>query len=75
MRNITVAVPDEVYQSARVYAAGNKTSVSAMATDFLFVIRHLARAEQPVPPGAAIDHHPRTVERTVNLTANSTEPA
>ena len=47
MRNITVAVPDEVYQSARVYAARNKTSVSAMVADFLFTIRHLARADQP----------------------------
>jgi hypothetical protein len=57
MRNITVAVPDEVYQSARVYATRHKTSVSAMVADFLFTIRHLARADQPVSPGAAIDHH------------------
>jgi hypothetical protein len=48
MHNITVSVPDEVYQSARVYAARNKTSVSAMVADFLFTIRHLARADQPL---------------------------
>jgi hypothetical protein len=57
MRNITVAVPDEVYQMARVYAARKQTSVSAMVADFLFTIRHLARADQSVSPGAAIDHH------------------
>jgi hypothetical protein len=35
MRNITVAVPDEVYRRARIAAAERNTSVSAMVAEFL----------------------------------------
>ena len=35
MKNITVAVPDEVYQRARVRAAEQGRSVSAVVGDFL----------------------------------------
>lgn len=35
MRNITVAVPDEVYRQARVQAAEQGRSVSALVAQFL----------------------------------------
>lgn len=35
MRNITVAVPDEVYQQARVRAAEQGRSVSSLVSQFL----------------------------------------
>lgn len=35
MRNITVSVPDEVYQHARVRAAEQGRSVSALVAEFL----------------------------------------
>lgn len=42
MKNITVSVPDDVYRSARVRAAEQGSSVSALVTDFL---RSLAERE------------------------------
>ena len=35
MKNITVSVPDEVYRRARMKAAENDTSVSALVREFL----------------------------------------
>lgn len=35
MRNITVAVPDDVYTAARIRAAERGTSVSAMVAEYL----------------------------------------
>jgi len=35
VRHITVTVPDEVYRSARIRAAEQGRSVSALVTDFL----------------------------------------
>ena len=35
MKNITVSVPDDVYQRARVHAAEQGRSVSALVADFL----------------------------------------
>jgi plasmid stability protein len=35
MKNITVAVPDEVYRNARIRAAEQGRSVSALVTEFL----------------------------------------
>ncbi len=35
MKNITVSVPDDVYRAARVRAAENDTSVSAMVAAYL----------------------------------------
>lgn len=35
VKNLTVTVPDEVYRRARVRAAHDGTSVSALVTDFL----------------------------------------
>ncbi len=35
MRNITVAVPDEVYRNARIRAAERSSSVSALVHEYL----------------------------------------
>jgi plasmid stability protein len=35
MKNITVAVPDDVYRAARVLAAERGSSVSAIVTEYL----------------------------------------
>lgn len=35
MKNITVSVDDETYRKARVYAAANDTSVSAIVKSYL----------------------------------------
>ncbi len=35
MSNITLSVPDDVLDDARVYAAENKTSVNALVRDYL----------------------------------------
>ena len=35
MRNVTVAVSDEIFRSARVYAAKQDTSVSALVAAYL----------------------------------------
>jgi hypothetical protein len=35
VKNITVSVPDEVYRSARIRAAEDGTSVSALVAEFL----------------------------------------
>lgn len=35
MRNITVAVPDDVYRAARIRAAERGTSVSALVAEYL----------------------------------------
>ena len=53
MRNLTVRVPDEVYDAARTYASRYQTSISAVVADFLFALRHLARENRPVSPGMA----------------------
>lgn len=38
MKNVTVALPDDVYRRARVKAAERDTSVSAMVREFLLSI-------------------------------------
>lgn len=35
MKNITVAVPEEIYRAARIYAAERDSSVSALVAEFL----------------------------------------
>ncbi|MGA9595418.1 MAG: DUF6364 family protein [Acidimicrobiia bacterium] len=40
MKNITIAVPDEVYRSARIHAAEGGTSVSALVADYLTSLTH-----------------------------------
>lgn len=42
MKNITVAVPDDVYRSARIRAAERGSSVSALVAEFL---RSLSEAD------------------------------
>lgn len=39
MKNITVAVPDDVYRRARINAAERGTSVSALVRDYLVSLR------------------------------------
>ena len=48
MRNLTVRVPDEVYDAVRVYASRYQTSISAVVADFLFTLRNLACENEPV---------------------------
>ncbi len=43
MKNITVSVPDEVYRAARITAAEQDTSVSALVADYL---RSLATSDE-----------------------------
>jgi hypothetical protein len=43
MRNITVAVSDDAYRQARIWAAKNDTSVSAVVQDLLLNLPGLAR--------------------------------
>ncbi len=56
MRNITVAVSDDSYRQARIWAAKNDTSVSAVVQDLLLNLPGLARvarsftAGMPTPP-------------------------
>jgi len=57
MRNLTVKVPDEVYTTARIFAARHRTSISSVVTDFLFTLRNLASFPEPVLPGLAVDLH------------------
>jgi len=38
VKNITIAVPDDVYRRARIRAAEHDTSVSAMVREFLLQI-------------------------------------
>lgn len=44
MKNITLKIDDETYRKARILAAGEGTSVSAMVRDFL--IRNVAATDQ-----------------------------
>jgi hypothetical protein len=68
MRNITVAVSDDSYRQARIWAAKNETSVSAVVPDLLHNLPALARvarsstAAMPAPaptPGS----HPHENKR------------
>lgn len=45
MKNITVSVPDDIYLEARVWAARNNTSVSALVRDFLTGLPELPPAQ------------------------------
>jgi hypothetical protein len=51
MRNITVAVSDDSYRKARIWAARNDTSVSAVVQDFLLNLPALARFAGTVTAG------------------------
>ena len=57
MRNITVSIPDDIYTSARMYAARHNTSVSAIVAHYLFSLRTIARKKPGITPGAAADPH------------------
>ena len=51
VRNITITIPDDVYRRARVRAAENDTSVSAIVRDFL---SRLADADEDFERGQAL---------------------
>jgi hypothetical protein len=56
MRNMTVAVSDDSYRQARIWAAKNDTSVSAVVQDLFLNLPGLARVARsftagiPTPP-------------------------
>jgi len=56
MKNITVAVPDEVYRRARVRAAEEGRSVSALVAEFL---ASLAREDEKFARLEALQHQVR----------------
>jgi hypothetical protein len=51
MRNITVAVSDDSYRQARIWAAKNDTSVSAVVQDLLLNLAGLARVARTFTAG------------------------
>jgi hypothetical protein len=57
MPNLTLSVSDDVYAIGRDFAARHETSISSVATDFLFTLSHLERSNDPLPPVDAIDLH------------------
>jgi plasmid stability protein len=59
VRNITVAVPDEVYRQARIRAAQKGTSVSGLVTEYL---RSISERELEV---ARLEEEQRRVQRTI----------
>lgn len=59
MKNITVAVPDEVYRAARVRAAEAGTSVSALVGEFL---RSLSEREAEF---TRLEDQQRRVQRSI----------
>jgi hypothetical protein len=46
VKNITVSVPDEVYQAARIKAAEQGTSVSAMVRDHLAALSQASQSDR-----------------------------
>lgn len=59
MKNITVAVPDEVYRTARVRAAERGRSVSALVADYL---GSLSAADDHV---ATLEEQQRALQRGI----------
>jgi hypothetical protein len=47
MRNLTVRVPNEVYDASRAYASRYGTSISSVVAEFLFTLRNLSRENNP----------------------------
>jgi hypothetical protein len=43
MRNLTVKIPDDVYQAARLYSARNKTSIATVFAEFLGILYNADR--------------------------------
>jgi hypothetical protein len=43
MRNLTVKIPDDVYQAARLYSARNKTSIANVFAEFLGILHNAHR--------------------------------
>lgn len=66
MRNITLSVPDDIYREARIAAARNDTSISAVAAESLraFARGELAKGEDPKQVRL------RLFEKAFSVTAN-----
>ena len=58
MRNITVAVSDNSYRQARIWAAKNDTSVSAVVQDLLLNLPGLARVARSFTAGVSTSTPP-----------------
>ena len=59
MRSLTVTIPDEARKAARVYAARHNTTATALVTDFLYTLHHLASSNNNLSPAEAIQFHCR----------------
>ncbi len=66
MRNITVSVDDETHRLARVRAAEQDTSVSALVRDFL---RRLASGDAAIASSGSEDDAQATSQRRARLLA------
>jgi plasmid stability protein len=66
VKNITVTIEDELYRAARVQAAKQDTSVSALVRGYL---KALAHGRAPLPTGVAEDEDRKNRKRLVKLLA------
>ena len=65
MKNITVAVDEEVYHAARVEAARRRRSVSALVQDFLIHLQNSGSGTDP-----EIEERNRLMETLLRRTAH-----
>ncbi len=70
MRNLTVKIPDEVYQAARLYSARNKTSIATVFAEFLVILHNadtiaplFLREESPERYREMLKNHPACSDR------------
>ncbi|WP_058185586.1 hypothetical protein [Terracidiphilus gabretensis] len=70
MRNLTVKVPDDVYQAARLYSARNKTSIATVFAEFLGILYNadriapiFLREESPEFYREMLKNHPACSDR------------
>jgi hypothetical protein len=78
VKNVTVAIPDDCYRRARVWAAQNDTSISAIVQDMLNNLPRLARAYsamfvRPAAPQNAGKANANRESDTVNPTITNTD--
>jgi hypothetical protein len=64
VKNITLSVEDDIYRSARVEAARQNTSLSAVVRSYL---RAFARGQAPALTGTGADEDRKDRERLVKL--------
>ncbi|MGA2249504.1 hypothetical protein [Terracidiphilus sp.] len=70
MRNLTVKIPDDVYQAARLYSARNKTSIATVFAEFLGILHNahriapiFLREESPEFYREMLKNHPACSDR------------